>query len=391
MKQPVLMRAEKERPELAAPAAARSHWIDFLKGAAILCILLNHTEMLTYQPYYLISFLYQPTGLVTNAEIFIFLSGILTGYVYLPVMQKSGCKASFMKAAKRSLQLYWFQLLALVLSLAVIWFFHGLAAPFPLPDNLAPFFADPWSSLGRYATFTMFPSFFDVLEIYIFFLLLTALLLPWLPSKPLLPWAVALALYLGGNLLNKLGFDSLVHPAGLFFNPFAWYLLFFIGVWLGVKKRDGSLAIPDSKAILCLAIGLGAFIFINYKLFPLLGRFSGEADPRPLFLLRGVSLADLGPTRLLTFLALALITHRLVRGGTLSLRNPAIRGFCYCGRFSLEVYALGLVLTHLNYGLYHLLGGGGWVLVPLELGSAALSMALAFYLARRKSLPPSGY
>lgn len=387
MRPPVHIRQQGEPPGPSLSQSARSHWIDLFKGLAILFILINHTEMLVCQPWFLSNFCYKPTGLVTSAEVFIFLSGLLMGYAYLPVLKSKGFGASLKKAAKRSLQLYYYHLLSLIFSLAAIWFFIDLIAPVPVPECLTPFFSDLWPSLFRFATLTMFTGFFEILAAYIFFLMLTAFLLPLFRTSPLIPWAVALALYLGSNFLTKLGFHDLVHPVGMFINPFAWYLLFFIGACLGIKKSEGTLLIPTSNIVLYLAIALVAVIFVNYKLIPVFNFFALGLDTEPLFQMRGISRSDLGPTRLLNFLALALIAHRLFSARELPMRNLLIRGFCHCGRFSLEVFALGLVLTYVNYCLYLWLGGGGATLVAVELGSVALSMALAFYLASRKAGP----
>ncbi len=381
------MRKEENQPGSSLPQNTRSHWIDFFKGVAILCILINHTEDLMGQPWVLSNFLFLQTGIVSDAEVFIFLSGLLMGYVYLPVLEINGFRATVNKATKRSLQLYYYHLLSLVITLLLIWFFLSWITSSPIPVRLEPFFSDPLPSLIRYATLTLFPGFFVILAIYIFFLMLTAVLLPLIQAKPLVSWAVALTLYFGSNLLNQMGYSGLVHPMGMFFNPFAWYFLFFIGVYLGVRKREGTLAIPTSKAVLYLAVALCAAIFINYKLVPLLNQFVLGLDPEPLFHLRGASRSNLGPVRLLNFLALALIAHRLVSPRTLSLRNVVIRGICFCGRFSLEVFALGLVLAYFNYYLYLTLGSSKAILVALEFGSVALSMALAFYMAARKDRP----
>src|SRR6266542_1166496 len=168
---------------------------------------------------------------------------------------------------------------------------------------------------------------------------------------------------------------------GWFFNPFAWQLLFTIGLFVGLLLKAATpfnSAAPFSGGLfaMCLAVLLlSAFIVTNgFGLVP--GLWDG---------VRG-NLDDdkrvLGIARLVHFLALAYVVHysglmQLVR------RTAIFAPLCLIGRYSLPVFATGAILCTIGLAVMT----EDWPGMPYSLivlaGGLAIHYLVAIYLSTR--------
>jgi len=123
-----------------------------------------------------------------------------------------------------------------------------------------------------------------------------------------------------------------------YFNPLAWQLLFALGIFVGRRVKTGGIGYDRRLYVLCLAtLASAAFAVTDgFTLMP--GLWSQVVD----FL--DHSKTDLGIARLVHFLALAyVISHS---GITDLLRStPVFAPLTLIGRYSLQVFATGCVLT----------------------------------------------
>ncbi len=163
---------------------------------------------------------------------------------------------------------------------------------------------------------------------------------------------------------------------GWFFNPFAWQLLFTIGLFVGLRLKPATpsnTAAPFNGGLfaMCLAVLLlSALIVTNgFGLVP--GLWDG---------VRG-NLDDdkrvLGIARLVHFLALAYVVH--YSGLTQLLRRTAIFApLCLIGRYSLPVFATGAILCTIGLAVMD----EDWPGMPYSLFILAGGLAIHYVVAR---------
>jgi hypothetical protein len=218
----------------------------------------------------------------------------------------------------------------------------------------------------------------DILPLYIVLLAALPLVLAGFRR-----WAAAVLAASGLVWLSAQLFEWVALPAypgpdhTWFFNPFAWQALFFLGAWLGWRGRRGLPRWVHSRRILLLAaaIALAAFsIRATWTLQPLIpsvpALFVNELWPL-------ASKTDLGPVRFVNVLALALIVGRLVKPQASYLAGAMARPFVRCGRHSLHVFCLGILLAVIGRLLINEYFGG----VALQLATAAVGIAIMIGMA----------
>jgi hypothetical protein len=107
-------------------------------------------------------------------------------------------------------------------------------------------------SARQYASSTGFFPYANVLPLYIALLFMAPLLLILLRRRIWLGLAVSFALYLAAQAGLRL--PSWPWPDSWFFNPFAWQLMFTLGMVAGILMRRYRL--PRSKPLLVAATGV---------------------------------------------------------------------------------------------------------------------------------------
>ena len=105
-------------------------------------------------------------------------------------------------------------------------------------------------------------------------------------------------------------------------------------------------------------------------------------------LLYPISKTDLSPVRLLHFLALAYVTAKLLPGRAWT-QNWLARQTCRMGRYSLEVFCLGVLLAPLADMLNALAGDAFTMQIVTALVGAALMAALGAWLEFNQRLSQS--
>jgi hypothetical protein len=136
---------------------------------------------------------------------------------------------------------------------------------------------------------------------------------------------------------------------GWFFNPFAWQLLFAIGIVLA-RVEPGWLARhpPWSRTLAVLAVLalLGAAAVLNLAWH---GPQFGLNPPEWLGgWLAGVDKTGLHPARLASVLVMAWLIGHLIPAGARWLSHPAASGFVLMGQQGLAVFCAGIFLSFLG-------------------------------------------
>jgi len=101
---------------------------------------------------------------------------------------------------------------------------------------------------------------------------------------------------------------------------------------------------------------------------------------RPQFVADGlypINKTDLGPLRLLHFLALAYCVAKLLPAGKAWVKSWPARQACRMGRYSLEIFCLGVLLAPMA-DMVNALAGDTW---PMQIVTALLGLGLMMLMA----------
>jgi hypothetical protein len=226
----------------------------------------------------------------------------------------------------------------------------------------------------------------DPLPLYIVLLAGLPLVLPILVRKIWPVVAASFALYLTVPLL---GWNLAAIKDGVwYFNPVAWQLLFVLGGAAAVLSQRPRA--PQTRPLLRQPVFMTAAVYVAVAaVLTVLWRWPQIHDallPESLRnLLYPINKTNLSPARLLHFLALAYVTAKLLpdTGWT---QNWLAQQSCRMGRFSLEVFCLGVLLAPLADMVNAMTDDAFAMQIFTALVGAGLMALLAVWLEFNKSL-----
>ncbi|MGF7173696.1 OpgC family protein [Azospirillum doebereinerae] len=359
--------------------------LDLFRGLALLIIFVNHVGL-------------NPLAKVTPArfgpsdaaEIFIFISGYAVALAYAPLFAERGFLPSQMKALVRCRQLWVANFLTmltcgLIVGISV---FGGLVS---VTDShrlasFLPLFEQPATALAWHAVLLYLPYAFDILALYIVLIVAAPAYLWLLARFGVAAFLGPVALYAGVQVAPDLS------PPNLWgerwnFSPLAWQVVFFLGMTMAFALRGGH-RLPRSGALLAaaLAILLGMMLWKGAAAEGIRAMLPGGMQA--VLPEQGIPLAEkhtLGPMRLLHFLALACAAALLVPRDAKWLRWGPMQLLTNCGRHSLPVFCLGLILSFC--GTIVLLKAQGIAAVlAVNLGGMGALILLGLTLERQRTL-----
>jgi hypothetical protein len=320
--------------------------IDFLRGLALLMIFIDHApwNVLTLFTIHTWSF-------GDAAELFFFMSGYIAAVVYGRTLDKRGFAATMARIYRRGRDLYATQI-ALLITLAA-----GLYAYTVVSEDtsviagfrLTPLLADPGTMIFHAMQLRYQPTFLDILPNYILFFLALPFML-WLMRKNV--WAtlaLSFALYLVVQFTGWTLYTSPDH-AGWLFNPFAWQFLFTLGAAFGSDKLSALLPLLKSRAVLAVTV----FVASGIALMVGTAAWHEVVPQIPSLRLFDVNNTKdtLQASRIVSFLALALLGWRLMPGNEVLARFSLPRAIIKCGQQSLSVFSAGVLLDALASIVY---------------------------------------
>ncbi|MEQ1909936.1 MAG: OpgC domain-containing protein [Vicinamibacterales bacterium] len=342
---------------LTPKSTTRDLRIDFLRGIAMVCVIVDHSQRTSLLSW----FSYERFWVVTAAEVFVVLSGVVLGMVYGPRLLRDGWLAVMKGLCRRALTLY-VAFVAVTLSVlalsvagidissvttwdpaAVTWFYDPLSMNAADVRDLALLRYGPWA--------------FEIVGLYVWFVLAAGPLLILLRR---IGWKALLALswtvYIGYRLvpmqLTSAEFETV-------FPILAWQLIFVHGLTIGYQRDQISAYLARGPRVLPIVVGSVSATFMAFAL-------SNPAVSGPSWLHWGVvspqhfasmyerffALSDLGIGRVLN-LAVALPFGYGLVSWSWSVVGRFQKLFVTLGRgslgaFVLHVYGL-LVLDHLPW------------------------------------------
>jgi hypothetical protein len=318
-------------------SGGRNNVIDFWRGLVLVIIFVNHVpgnilEHLTPRNY----------GFSDAAEAFVFISGLSVALVYYPRLPQGGILGVVRRCFRRSLELYRMHLI--MMGVAVALFSVG----YVLSDDIGMLEAHGRSAVfddtARGITGVLLLGhqlgYFNILPLYIALMLWAPVAMILMRIHVALAAAVSLGIYALARA-DVLAIPSWPEPGRWFFNPFAWQLLFTIGIFTGAfLSRKGA---PYWRPAFAGAVAfLAASLIVITNAFGFAPNLLWSA-----FVNLDIIKSDLGIGRLLHFLALAYVVTQLHFGQALQ-KTAFGSEMMRLGRYSLPVFAVGSVLSALG-------------------------------------------
>jgi len=318
--------------------------------------------------------------LTPPAEAFVFLSGVSVSLAYTSTFQNGGFGQLVRRCAARAAKLYLVQIalaasgIAIALAAAKVTGDERVA----LAEGLSRSIKSPLSSLVGVATLNYQPSYSGILPLYIVLMLWAPVVLYLALRKPILALLVSIAVYVIARGHGGVQTDS------WHLNPFAWQLLFAIGIVCAVTWRKG--APPPQRRLIAVAVAiiLGAAI-LSIKAWGIKATALAYLD---------LDKSELGVMRLVHFLALAYVIAAVAAVQPWSAHMGRIvsgrigRRLQGMGRNSLLLFGFGSVASALGRSLMAVAQSAAAPHLSLNLiGFAYTTAAIAamFALERRVS------
>jgi len=363
--------------------------IDFWRGAVLVAILVDHIPGNVLE-----SFTPRNYGLSDSSEAFVFISGLSVGMVYAPRALSRGFATVARGCLQRALKLYGAHIALTLSALAIFAFAFWVSGVDELiqAHGRSYVFEQPAAGLAGLAFLTHQLGYFNILPLYIVLMLWAPVALALAMRDVRLALAVSVGIYVASRTYG-LHLPNWPEPGAWFFNPFAWQLVFTMGlvsavIWRKGPPRGDMGLIATSLVLLALA----AFVATNAA-----GAAPGLRDAT--FSRLDLAKQDLGLARLVHFAALAYLISVAPQVAPQMKRivdSAAGRAVQRLGRNGLAVFAAGCVITALAQAAlgagqpYFSAGVEQLAGLAYTLAGLAALFALARWIeCRNTSVPPS--
>lgn len=308
--------------------AVRSVEVDFLRGVVLIVIAIDHISLGVLSYAMLHNYAY-----CDAAEVFVFLGGYASAASYTGIAARRGESAALQRFVKRAWEIYRAYLLTAALMLACGAALARLSVASPLTADTAwPVFAQhPLRTLADVALLAQQPFLSAVLPMYVLFALTVPVCVPLARRAPVVAFAASLAVWLAAPWLASLLPGAA--NGGWPFNPFAWQLMFMLGVLCRlhpVPARMQTSNVGDWLTSAAFAIAL-TFAFVKLCI---------DGHPAP-----GYMKQDLASVRIVSFLSLAWLGAQAVRLGWMRALATRLPGVVTVGRQGLVCFIGGAVVS----------------------------------------------
>lgn len=313
----------------------RNYQLDFFRGLLIIVMVIDHL----FTPENIIrSVAGEFFGWFSAAEGFVFISGVTAGLVYSYRYNKNGKNRISVDVLVRTLKIYKYHILS-ILFLMLVMNSNSFVRDYWLRDYEI-LYRSPTTYLIWFSVFLYQPVYFDILPMYIAFMLLVPVTVRCLENRSyLMVGGVSIGVYL-------LGYSNILAPFyntfgnRLFegyFNILCWQLLFFMGLIIGHFIYHKKIDIRKSSRWFYIALLIVVVLFIFKRVYV---NFGGD-----FVLFVSNELADkstLKPLRLINVAALIFMVAFLA---TRFKGWFTYKPVCKLGMYSLQVFAFHIILV----------------------------------------------
>ncbi|MEE5037093.1 OpgC domain-containing protein [Pseudomonas alliivorans] len=354
----------------------RDHRIDFFRGLALIFIFWDHVPdnpmaQLTVRNF----------GFSDAAEIFVFLAGYAAILAYGRIARREGLLVAGVRILRRTWVLYVVHIFLLTLLMGIVFVANNHVETRDMVQQmgLEYFVGNPQQALADELLLRFKPNLTDPLPLYIVLLLALPLILPLMLRKLELAVGLSIALYM---MVPLFGWNLRAYEGGgvWYFNPVAWQLLFVLGgacalrAETHVAKERRPLHRQPLFVVSAVYVLIAGALTFSEK-WP--GLHTALVSTLQLETFYPINKTDLAPVRLLHFLALVYVVARLLPATSTWLENWPARQTCRMGRYSLEVFCLGVLLAPLA-DMANALAGDTW---PMQVTTAMIGLGLMMLMA----------
>ncbi len=315
--------------------------LDFFRGLALIFIFVDHI------PDNLLAYMTLANVVFSDAaEVFVFISGYTAAVVFGGLERRHGALFAGVQVLRRCWSLYVAHIFVFIIFTAqVSWTAERTNNQmFAEEMGVIAFLAEPHIAVIRALILSFQPAFMNILPLYIVLLTTLAVLLPAIARRPLVVSIVSGAIYVAAQIFRL---NPSTYPAGVwFFNPLAWQFLFLLGAALGRASLDGGFAILGRRDLLaasCVVLALCVAVRVPLTILYALDRSPADIVR---FTLAIGDKTNLGPLRLINFLALAHVVAAAIPRDSPVLAWRWLKPVVVCGRQSLAVFCLGIFLSY---------------------------------------------
>lgn len=318
--------------------------LDFFRGLSLIMIFMNHVPGTFFENLTSRNF-----GLSDAAEGFVFMSGCAVALAYGPKTKDGLNVDAVRKGWGRAWQLYLVHIMTTVWAMAlvaggVLW----LGADEVLLNNsFIMMWKQPVEVILGVATLGHQFGYVNILPMYAVLMLGAPFLVRLGQRNPM----ALLAFSVGFWILTfafRLDLPNYPQPGGWFFNPFAWQLIFSLGILTGLALRNGRRLVPVKPWLVWIAAVWLVFCFAWVQDVDL-----KEWMNQSLNWLRAQGVPGLVAGFDKTFVSLPRLTHFIALAYILSLpmvipkiaASQAMDPVRLIGRHSLPVFAMGTVIA----------------------------------------------
>jgi hypothetical protein len=328
-----------------AVKSQRDYRLDFCRGLALIIIFIDHVPGNPLSNWTLRKFAF-----CDAAEIFVLISGISSYLAYGGKLEREGFLKCSNTIGRRWIKIYYSHLLLLfTVALALLLSAWSLDRPEYLDFLRMRWLLDaPRAATFAAVTLRFLPNNLDILPLYLILLALAPGII-WMVKRDMRVALVAsLAVYL---MTRWTGFNL---PAGnqgevWYFNPFAWQLLYVIGIMLGHVSKTKPIRAPASARTITVVAAIAFISFAFVMAAPWRGADVGLGLFNPPIYLWPADKTLLAPMRIINVLALLYMVAYFIAPQAGWLRSRLAAPFLACGRHSLPVYGVGVLLSSLSY------------------------------------------
>ncbi|WP_298873862.1 OpgC domain-containing protein [uncultured Bradyrhizobium sp.] len=334
--------------------------LDACRGLALWFVFIDHIpgnalDWLTIRNY----------GFSDASEVFVFVSGYTCMVSYGGTLRSRGWPTVVARSLRRSFEIYVAFLLLVIIYLALAW----LSGSYLDETNTRRFFDDPGTALIRLLALQYAPVNTDILPTFVILHLAFPIVLWLIARNAVIALAASFMLYL---MVQLYSWQMPAWPTGeLYFNPFAWQILFVIGACSAGPCATRFAGLMRHRATIPLAAA--------YVLFGLIVALSWRLDAFKWLIPRMVEdwlypiyKSHLDPVRLIHFLAIVVLLTRFVPPDGHRPPGAWEKALIRCGENSLPVFCLSVLASFVGFVVLNEVSDR----LPMQAVVSALGIAL---------------
>jgi hypothetical protein len=355
--------------------------LDFCRGVALIVIFIDHIPDNPLSAWTLRNF-----SFCDAAEVFVLISGMASYMAYGSRLARLGFVECVKAIWRNCARIYLAHLLLIgVLASVMLWVAsHFSGADYIDSLKLQWLVENPARALMATLTLTYLPRLMDILPLYILLLAIAPALVVMVRRDYRIALLLSTTVYL---LAWKFSWNLSADKYGRewYLDPFTWQLLYTIGMTLAHLSRTAPQKFSWERRWLFAAVG---FLIMAAIIAWPLNRLNLTSFA-PLSYMWPTDKTYLSPLRIANVLALLYVFAFFVSPHAPWLKRRAAEMCISCGRHSLTVYGMGLVLSCIGYVMIQESGAPNLANLAVNILGIAILLLTAAMLDRREDGRPA--